>query len=249
MVYATIPGSGQQGLGSQSTPSPGTVTGLAISTETSSSATVSWAAPISGGPVSAYIVQYRITGTANWNVASSSALTLSFTISGLSASTSYDFQVSATGTGGLGLGTTITASTSGSGSEGSGSSGSGSSGSNGSGSSGSGSSGSGGSGSSGSSSASVSSITWNVVPFGSYSVGGGSIGVNAHVSPATAPIQFGFSQSSTVPPTSWTAAILVNTDLWGAYVPIPSTSGTWYSWVEGLDGSCQTAFATAFTVS
>ena len=73
VVYAIIPGSGQQGLGSQSTPSPGTVTDLAISTETSSSATVSWAAPISGGPVSAYIVQYRITGAANWNVASSSS--------------------------------------------------------------------------------------------------------------------------------------------------------------------------------
>lgn len=247
VVYAIIPGSGQQGLGSQSTPSPGTVTDLAISTETSSSATVSWAAPISGGPVSAYIVQYRITGAANWNVASSSVLTLLFTIGGLSASTSYDFQVSATGAGGLGLGTTITASTSASGSEGSGSSGSGSSG--GSGSSSSGSSGSSGSGSSGSGSASVSSITWNVVPSGSYSVGGGSIGVNAHVSPATAPIQFGFSQSSIVPPTSWTAAVLVNTDLWGAYVPIPSTSGTWYIWGEGLDGSCQTACATAFTVS
>lgn len=244
VVFAAIPGSGQQGSGSQSTPAPGTVANLAISTETSSSATVSWSAPISGGPVSAYIVQYRVSGTTNWNTASASVLTLSFTISGLLASTSYDIQVSATGTGGLGLGTTITVSTSASASGGSASSGSGGSGSNSSHSSGSGSS-----GGSSSGSGSVTSILWNIVPSGSYPAGSGSIGVNAHVSPPTAPIQFGYSQSTTLPPTSWTAAILVNTDLWGAYVPIPTTSGTWYIWGEGLDGSCQTACATSFTVS
>jgi len=40
----------------------------------------------------------------------------------------------------------------------------------------------------------------------------------------------------------------VNTDLWGAYVPIPATAGTWYAWCEGTDGSAPTVFPTAFAV-
>lgn len=267
VVFAAIGGTAPQSSGTQASP-PGTVVSLAAALETSSSVALSWAAPQSGGPVSSYVAQYRITGTTNWIVASASILSMSFTISGLAAATSYDFQVSATGTGGLGLGSTVTASTSAStgtgssgtaGSSGSGSSGTGTgSGSSGSGSSssGAGSSGSSGSGSSGSgtgsssgSSGSVSSITWNVVPSGSYTAGSGSIGVNAHVSPATAPVRFGFSTSATVPPTTWTAAILVNTDLWGAYVPTPTTRGTWYLWGEGQDGSCPTVNATAITVN
>lgn len=42
---------------------------------------------------------------------------------------------------------------------------------------------------------------------------------------------------------------LVNTDLWGAYVPTPTTRGTWYLWGEGQDGSCPTVNATAITVN
>jgi hypothetical protein len=95
---------------------------------------------------------------------------------------------------------------------------------------------------------SVSSIIWNVAPSGSYTHGSGAIGVNAHVSPASAPIQFGFSTSATTPPASWTQAILVNTDLWGAYVPTPSTAGTWYVWAEGQDGSALTVDTSSFTV-
>jgi hypothetical protein len=94
----------------------------------------------------------------------------------------------------------------------------------------------------------VSSITWNVPPSGNYAKGTGAIGVNAHVTPATATIQFGASQSSTVPPTAWTPAINVNSDLWGAYVPTPTTSGNWYMWVEGTDGSAQSVYATPFVV-
>ena len=95
---------------------------------------------------------------------------------------------------------------------------------------------------------SVTSITWNLLPAGPYAVGSGTIGVNAHVSPATAPIQFGVSLSSTTPPTSWTAATLVNTDLWGAYVAVPVTAGTYYAWAEGLDGSALTPGSTTFVV-
>ena len=95
---------------------------------------------------------------------------------------------------------------------------------------------------------SVTSITWNVLPAGPYTAGSGTIGVNAHVLPATSPIQFGVSLSSTTHPTSWTAAALVNTDLWGAYLPVPSSTGTYYVWAEGLDGSAATTGSTTFVV-
>jgi hypothetical protein len=94
----------------------------------------------------------------------------------------------------------------------------------------------------------VSSIVWNLAPSGTYSVANGTIGVNAHVSPSSAAIQFGFSNSSAAPPTSWTAGLHVNTDLWGAYVATPSAPGNWYAWVEGTDGSSPTQFATPFVV-
>jgi hypothetical protein len=93
------------------------------------------------------------------------------------------------------------------------------------------------------------SATWNMVPSGSYAHGSGFIGVNAHINPSTATVQFGFSTSSTMPPTTWTVAAYVNSDLWGAYVPTPSTTGTWYAWVEGTDGSAPTVYPTAITVT
>nr|WP_294527279.1 fibronectin type III domain-containing protein [uncultured Rhodopila sp.] len=94
----------------------------------------------------------------------------------------------------------------------------------------------------------VTSITWNLLPTGPYTHGSGSIGVNALVSPASAAIQFGFSLSAVTPPTSWTAAILVNTNLWGAYVPTPATAGTWYVWAEGTNGTGSTVSPTPFVV-
>lgn len=97
-------------------------------------------------------------------------------------------------------------------------------------------------------SGSVNSITWNVAPSGSYIHASGAIGINAHVSPAASPVQFGFSLSSTTPPTSWTTAQLVNTDLWGAYVATPATAGAWFAWAEGLDGSAPTVSPSSFVV-
>src|ERR1017187_3556909 len=41
----------------------------------------------------------------------------------------------------------------------------------------------------------------------------------------------------------------VNSDLWGQYVPTPSTPGSWYGWAEGTDGSTPTVYATPFTVT
>nr|WP_294546296.1 fibronectin type III domain-containing protein [uncultured Rhodopila sp.] len=92
------------------------------------------------------------------------------------------------------------------------------------------------------------SIAWNLLPGGPYTHGSGSIGVNAQVEPASAAIQFGFSLSATTPPASWTAAILVNTNLWGAYVPTPATAGTWYVWAEGTNGTGLTVSPTPFVV-
>ena len=95
----------------------------------------------------------------------------------------------------------------------------------------------------------VTSIVWNVAPTGSYAHGSGVIGVNVHVTPASAAVQFGMSTSATTPPSSWTAGTNVNTDLWGAYVSTPATAGTWYAWASGTDGSAPTRYATAFTVT
>jgi hypothetical protein len=95
---------------------------------------------------------------------------------------------------------------------------------------------------------SVSSITWNLVPSGTYNRSSGAIGVNAFVSPGTSAVQFGFALSATTPPTSWTQASLVNSNLWGAYVPTPGTAGTWFAWGEGVDGSARTVSSATFTV-
>ncbi|MBW4091072.1 MAG: fibronectin type III domain-containing protein [Proteobacteria bacterium] len=95
----------------------------------------------------------------------------------------------------------------------------------------------------------VSAVTWNVAPTGSYVHASGTVGVNAHVTPASASVQFGFSTSSTVAPPGWTAGSLVNTDLWGAFVPIPTVAGSWYAWCEGSDGSSPTVYPTPFVVT
>jgi len=94
----------------------------------------------------------------------------------------------------------------------------------------------------------VTSVIWNVGPSGTFTHGSGAIGVNAHVTPATAVVQFGFSQSLTMPPTTWTVGANVNSNLWGAYVSTPPVTGSWYGWVEGTDGSSATVYPTPFTV-
>jgi hypothetical protein len=96
---------------------------------------------------------------------------------------------------------------------------------------------------------SVTSITWNLTPSGNYTQGTPAIAVNAQVTPSSAPVQFGFSTSSTAPPTSWTLGSYVNTNLWGAYVNTPSVAGTWYAWAEGADGSMPTVYPTGFSVA
>ena len=87
--------------GGMSTPpaAPGTPTGLAAGTPTSSVVPLSWTAPGTGGAVSSYTVQYRVTGTGTWTQVTGITGT-STGVTGLVASTGYDFQVQAVNAGG-----------------------------------------------------------------------------------------------------------------------------------------------------
>lgn len=290
---------------------PGQVTGLAESSATSSAITVSWQAPSTGGAVSSYLMQYRVSGTTSWTNSASIVGATTYQLTSLQAATSYDIEVqagNAAGTGaassiltvvtsistqtvappqvsGLAASPTSTSAIQLSWSAQTGSAAAtsftaqyritGSStwtssiagltgtettvtgllastsydfeviGMN-----------TAGAGPASSTATavtlaatqSVTSITWVLLPTGTYTHGSGSIGVNAEVSPASAPIQFGFSLSASAPPTSWTEATFVNTNLWGAYLPTPATAGSWYAWAEGLDGSARTAGPSPFTV-
>ncbi|MGC8474784.1 MAG: fibronectin type III domain-containing protein [Acetobacteraceae bacterium] len=205
MVYAAI--------AAAATAAPGAVSGLTATNPTTNSIALSWAAPTSGAAVVNYTVQYRPSGTTTWNTASAAVTTTSYSVTGLSAGTSYDFQVAANNSLGSGpTSTVVTLSTL-------------------------------------AAAGAVSSITWNLGPSGSYVHGTGTIGLNALVTPASAAVQFGVSASNTVPPTNWTAATLISGSLWGAYVPVPPTAGTYYAWCEGTDGSAATVYPSSFVVS
>ena len=88
--------------GASATVSPGQPFGLVTSAITSNSITLSWSAPTSGGALLFYSVQYRITGTTPWLIASPINRSPSVTIGGLQETTSYDFTVSATNNIGTG---------------------------------------------------------------------------------------------------------------------------------------------------
>jgi hypothetical protein len=142
----------------------------------------------------------------------------------------------------------------GTGSGGTGSGGTGSGG-TGSGGTGSGGTGSGGTGSGGTGSGGTTTLSFQLAPTGPYTHGQTGIGVNAILAPgsSTASIQFGWSSSATVPPTSWTAGVYVNTQsngdaLFAAYLTAPSTAGTYYGWVETTTGSV-TAVSASVTVT
>lgn len=194
---------------------PGQPQSVAFGSATSSSITVTWQAPTTGGSVASYTLQYRLTGESSWTGSISGVTATTQLISGLASASAYEFAVLAVNAAGSGpISSTATGSTSAAAGE-------------------------------------VTSITWNVAPSGSYAHGSGAIGVNVHVNPASAAVQMGFSTSSSVPPASsnWIAAVHVNTDLWGAYVPTPATAGTWFAWAAGVDGSAVTVASASFTVT
>jgi hypothetical protein len=305
IAFATMSGT----AGTTTISPPGQVSGLVSAGLTSSTIAVSWQPPSSGGAVSFYMVQYRLSGSTPWTGSASVSAATNYQITALQAGTSYDIIVLAQNAAGAGTTSSIlTVATSGSSqltvppqvsglapnptstsaiqlswSTQSGSSaatsftvqyrltGVSSWTSSVSGVTGSATTITGlqaatsydfevigvnaaGSGTPSSVvtaltlAGSVNSITWNLLPLGPYTHGSGAIGVNAQISPASAPVQFGFSQSAITPPTSWTNATLVNANLWGAYVSTPPSAGSWYVWGEGLDGSARTASPNPFTV-
>lgn len=85
------------GISTASAPAaPGPPT-LSAGSPTNSTIPLSWTAPTSGGAVSTYTVFYRVSGAGSWNTATASLGfgTLTYTITGLTASTTYDVYVAA----------------------------------------------------------------------------------------------------------------------------------------------------------
>src|SRR5271166_840736 len=89
------------------TAAPGQVTGLASSSTTSTTITIAWQVPQSGGSASSYAVQCRQSGTSSWNSAPAVVGATTCVISGLSAATSYDIVVQAINAAGAGSSSAI----------------------------------------------------------------------------------------------------------------------------------------------
>ncbi len=115
-VYATnTSGSGAAAIlidVSTSVAAPGQVTGLAAGTPTATTMPLSWTAPATGGTPSGYVVEFAISGSGAWTIASNNVIGTTYTVTSLAASSSYDFRVTASNTGGTGTpSSTLTAST------------------------------------------------------------------------------------------------------------------------------------------
>ena len=76
---------------------PGAPTGVAATNGDLSQSSVSWTAPTStgGSPVTGYVVQYSSDGGATWTVATSSASTSPYVVTGLTNGTPYVFEMAA----------------------------------------------------------------------------------------------------------------------------------------------------------
>jgi hypothetical protein len=86
---------------------PGPVVALSASSPTSSTISLGWSAPTSGGTPTSYTVQYRTTGTTAWLTSVSGLTATSHTVTGLAIATSYDFQVVAVNASGTGAASAI----------------------------------------------------------------------------------------------------------------------------------------------
>jgi hypothetical protein len=91
---------------------PGAPTGLAA-TPGDGRVNLSWTAPppVSGVPITDYIVQYRLTGTSAWTPVDEGSTATTAAITGLTNNTSYDFTVTALNSGGAGPPSAVTTST------------------------------------------------------------------------------------------------------------------------------------------
>jgi len=91
---------------------PGVVNGLVASNPTSTTVSLTWSPPTSGGAVGSYTVRYRESGTSSWSVAVSGLTAAAYTMTDLLSATGYDFEVVAVNVAGAGPASTIaTAST------------------------------------------------------------------------------------------------------------------------------------------
>jgi hypothetical protein len=93
-------------------------------------------------------------------------------------------------------------------------------------------------------------VAFVTAPSGSYARAQTGVAVNATLYPGTAAtgLQFGFSTSVTAAPTTWTAAVLVNTQssgatFWGTYLTMPSAAGTYYCWAQAVGGAASAVSA------
>ncbi len=84
-------------------PTPGQVTGASAVEAGQTSATVSWTAPATGGPVTSYVVTPHINGVAQTpKVVTGTPLPTSTTVTGLTSGTTYTFTVAAGNANGTG---------------------------------------------------------------------------------------------------------------------------------------------------
>lgn len=104
VVLAAV-GTASSGTGSAAAV-PGAVTGLTLGTITASSLAFTWIAPSSGGAVTYYQAQYRVTGTTTWTLAPTVG-TAGQVLTGVASGTEYDVQVAAGNAAGLGPYTAI----------------------------------------------------------------------------------------------------------------------------------------------
>ncbi|MBS0638940.1 MAG: fibronectin type III domain-containing protein [Proteobacteria bacterium] len=80
---------------------PGGVESLAVVATTSSSLTLAWSAPTTGGAATHYVVQYRLNGGSSWMTVAPNPSLPTVILSGLAAGTSYDVQVAAANSVGM----------------------------------------------------------------------------------------------------------------------------------------------------
>jgi hypothetical protein len=85
---------------------PASPNGLTVGAVTQTTAPMSWTAPLSGGAVATYTLQWRVTGSSGWTQQTGITAT-GATIGGLASGTEYDVQVAAGNAGGTSAFTTI----------------------------------------------------------------------------------------------------------------------------------------------